>query len=100
MNELPIDDRANDLWMKEGDKYAIILMYSVNQTSEPRFIRGGPYKSDVVEEKLENMLNDVEQGRFVCLNSQFVNPKNVVIIKKDKWKAKADRNTSDGGFYD
>lgn len=100
MKELTIDDRPNDLWMQEGDKYAIIMMYSVNETSEPRFIRGGPYKPETANEKLDGMLNDAEQGRYVCLNSQFVNPNNIISIKVDRWKGKTDRNNSDGNFYD
>lgn len=101
VTETTLNDRYNDLWLDdEGQKYAIILMYSVNQTSEPRFVRGGPYKSSVCEKKIEAMLNEWENGRAVCLNSHFINPKNIICIKADVWKSKNDRNTSDGGFYD
>ena len=102
MEEITMAERQNDLWKRDNkdEKYAIILMYSVNDTSEPRFITAGPYKFDTANEKLEKLLNGVEQGRFVCISSHFVNPKNVICIKKDIWKGKNSRIMYDGEFYD
>lgn len=100
MNELTMEERNSKIWFKEDTKYAIVLMYSVGR-SEPRFVRAGPMYPDTVLEKLEKMLNDVEQGRFVCINSQFVNPRNVIGIKVDAWKDMGDRrDAKDGEFYD
>ena len=102
MDEITMDDRQNDLWFKEDDdtQYALIVMFSVNQTSEPRFVTAGPMKAPTVVARAEAMLNAVEQGRYVCISSHFINPKNVICIKVDKWKSKSDRFCQDGEFYD
>ena len=98
--ELKLNERAHDLWMNEDDSYAIIVMHTVNQSSEPRFITGGPYKMHTVESKLEDILNSVEQERFVCINSHFINPHNIVCVKVDRWKGKNQRVKFDGEFYE
>lgn len=98
--ELKLNERQNDLWFKGEDMYAIVLMYSVNEQSEPRFVTGGPYRADQCQERLEAMLNAVEQERFVCVSSHFVHPKNVICIRVAKWKDKKDRILYDGEFYE
>lgn len=99
--ELTLDERNHDIWKPiEGQYYAIILMYSVNNTSEPRFIASNQLKYDTAMKRLETMLNDWEQERVVCLNSHFINPKNIICIKLDKWKDKSNRVNFDGEFYE
>lgn len=98
--ELTLDERNNDLWDKgEGSKYAIIIMYSVSTSSEARFITSMPLNYDKALVRMEAMLNDWEQGRAVCLNSHFVNPNNIVLIKMDVWKDKT-KSRFDGEFYE
>lgn len=99
--ELMIKDRKHDLWLKDDIQYAIILMYSVNDSeTKPRFITGGPYKPETVEKKLNDMLNSAEQGRYVCHNSQFINPDKIINIKVCKWKDRDNRLNFDGEFYE
>ena len=87
MREIQIEDRNNDLWCRDEDlKFAVILMYA--STNETKFITAGPFTDEKSKDILEDLLNDVEQGRFVCLNSQFINPKYVLGIKRDVWKDK------------
>lgn len=99
-SKITMDERNHDLWMKEDQQYAIILMYSVNESSEPRFISGGPFKPSTVLKRLEDMLNDAEQERFVCINSHFINSKNIICVKVDRWKDKNARVNFDGEFYE
>lgn len=90
MEELMIEERNNDLWCRDDSKkFAVILMYSPPNSTEMKFITSGPYTDNKSKEIMENLLNDVEQCRFACLNSQFVNPKYVVCIKRDIWKEKS-----------
>lgn len=100
--ELDLIDRPNDLWLKDDMQYAITMMFTTNSPSEtkPRFITGGPYKMDTVVKRLKELLNSAEQERFVCLNSQFINPKNVISIKVQKWKDKEERDCTEGNFYE
>ena len=99
--ELKLEERNHDLWRPiSGQYYAIIMMYSVNDTSEPRFITSNQLKYDTALDKLEKMLNDWEQERVVCLNSHFVNPDRIICIKVDKWKDKGSRVNFDGEFYE
>ena len=99
--ELTLDERNHDIWKPiDGQYYAIILMYSVNNTSEPRFVASDKLRYNTAMDKLEGLLNDWEQERAVCLNSHFINPKNIICIKLDKWKDKNGRINYDGEFYE
>ena len=99
--ELTLNERKHDLWLKDDVQYAIILMYSISDfEAKPRFITGGPYKSETVEKKITDMLNSAEQGRFVCHNSQFINPNCVKNIKICKWKDRDERDYTEGQFYE
>lgn len=99
--ELTLDERHHDIWKgEEGQYYALIVMYSPYGSSEVRFITSQQLKYNTALKKLEDMLNDWEQERVVCLNSHFVNPKNIVCIKMDRWKDKGSRINYDGEFYE
>lgn len=103
METLRIDDRNNDLWVSEDDDnrlYALQIMYSTGGYDKPRIITAGPYKSETVRGKLEYLLNDFEQGRYACLNSHFVNPKYVILVRVNRWKDKTEREYQNGEFYD
>ena len=99
MNEVTLSERDAGLWFREDSKYAIVLMYSVGENMGPKFIRAGPMLPETVTQKVEKMLNDIEQGRFVCINSQFVKADRVIGIKVDVWKDSTDRRSDDGGQY-
>ena len=99
MNEITLSERDAGLLFKEDSKYTIILMYSVGENMGPSFIRAGPMLPEIVTQKVEKMLNDIEQGRFVCINSQFVKADRVIGIKVDVWKDNADRRSDDRGHY-
>ena len=103
-NELTMEERQNDLWKRNDDEqlYVVIMMYSVNDTSEPRFIASQSMKWETAVKKLEAMLNAWEQERAVCLNSHFVNPKNIIMIRLDLWKerTKGRQTVFDGEFYE
>ena len=102
MNELTLEERGTGLWFKDetkfpDTKYAIVLMYSAGR-NDPRFVREGPLNPETVMEKVEKMLNDAEQGRYVNLNSQFINPDSIIGFKVDVWKT--DTKRGDYGYYD
>ena len=86
-----IKSRDTEIWLKDNERYAIIMMYSVNDGSEPRFVRAGPMYADTVKSKINKMIDDAENGKFVSLNSQFIRAENVISIKVDKWKDNNDR---------
>ena len=89
MEELLMDERNNDLWCRDGSKkFAVIILYTPRNSSELKFITSGPYNDDKSKEIMANLINDAEQGRYVCLNSQFVNPDCISVIKRDIWKEK------------
>ena len=88
MNELTMDERQNDVWLRKDKsvKYAVILMYRV--VGDVKFITKGPMDGETAVSMVEAMLNACENNRYVCLNSHFVNPEDVVVIKIDLWKDK------------
>ncbi len=102
MNELTMDERQNDIWLRKDKnvKYAVILMYR-STDSEVKWITKGPLEGETAVKMIEDMLNMLEDDRYVCLNSQFVNPHDVITVKLDLWKDKEDRREFGGKtFYE
>ena len=101
--ELTMDERNHDVCFRknEDQRYAIVIMYSVGAGLQPRYVTSQPLKSDTVYPKLQKILNDVEQERMVCLNSHFLNPKNIISVKVDLFKDKFGNknNEFDGEYY-
>ena len=104
MEELKMIDRKHDVWFKSGDadRYIIGIMYSPGDGLQPRFVTSNPMMKDSVLTKLEPILNDCEQGRMVCLNAHFINPKNIITVKValyNESKVNGRREDYDGEYY-
>lgn len=102
-DELTIDERNHDLCFRHDNdeqRYAIVIMYSIG-TGNSKYVTSQPLKEDSVYPKLENILNDIEQERMVCLNSHFINPKNVISVKVALYRdyKKKDDDNFDGEYY-
>ena len=102
MNELTMEERQNDLWddNRTDTMYVVIMMYSISDSAQPRFITSQKMKYETAVKKMEDMLNAQEQGRMVCLKSHFVNPNNIICIKLDVWKEKSTSKFNSGYFYE
>lgn len=105
-DELFMDERNHDVCFRkdEEQKYAIVIMYEVTGDMPPKFITSQALSRESVYPKLEKMLNDWEQGRVVCLNSHFINPKKIISIKVDLFKEKYSNffkkeDNFDGEYY-
>lgn len=100
MNELKMDERQNDVWLRKDKdtKYAVIMMYRA--VDDVKFITKGPMDGETAVDMVEEMLNTLESGRYVCLNSQFVNPNDVIVVKVDLFKEKYDRRDYGKSFYE
>ena len=56
MNELTMDERQNDIWLRKDKnvKYAVILMYR-STDSEVKWITKGPLEGETVSELIQRL---------------------------------------------
>lgn len=59
-----------------------------------RWITKGPMKGTVAIQFIDEMLTALDNGDYVCIRTQFFNPKHVISIKLGLWRDK------DDGQYD
>lgn len=100
-DDIKMMNRQNDVWLRrdKDTKYAVILMFK-STDSELKWITKGPMEGETAIRTVDEMLNALEHNQYVCLNSQFVNPANVVMVKLDLWKEKSDRDYGTRSYYE
>ena len=74
------------MYVKKGKEYAILVMY--NAVTDVKCIAKGPLSSNEVLDEVEDIMDTIEAGKFVCVSSHYLNPKDIVMVTIDLWKGK------------
>lgn len=79
MIEIDIDDRPPEIELKEDIEYVIMITYSLTAKQNFTIASKPMYKEDILD-KLDEIINDIEQNRMIRFNQSYIYPKRIVSV--------------------
>lgn len=79
MMEIDIDERPPEIELRDGVEYVIMITYSLTAKQNFTIASKPMYKEDILD-KLDEIINDIEQKRMIRFNQSYIHPYRIVSV--------------------
>ena len=87
MQEIDIEERLPEMTLDPDTNYVLIITYLVIK-NKSAVIASKAMRPDELLDKLDEIINDIEQKRMVRIHNRYINPDNIVSVIVDQEKSK------------
>lgn len=77
--EIDIDERPPEIELRDGVEYVIMITYSLTAKQNFTIASKPMYKEDILD-KLDEIINDIEQKRMIRFNQSYIHPYRIVSV--------------------
>lgn len=77
--EIDIDERPPEIELRDDVEYAIMITYSLTAKQNFTIASKPMYKEDILD-KLDEIINDIEQNRMIRFNQSYIHPCRIVSV--------------------